>query len=229
MTTATTEGRRLLLTVNEEISFHVDPLSAVRGKQLTDLFVYAAQQRLSATASESMFIEAFGPANYSRATGLVVDRLREDAAGADVLTDSWAGDVHTVHDAKPSRSTAIYIGRPQEDEDPIFEALPLRQSEIESLCLCAFYWQTVVGMEAVQTFIEGGEGAAAHLKASSLYVTRGLLSLQPGSSNAVSELLTTAADSSPAPGTASSSASVLLPARRKPQDRKPKAGKNPRT
>lgn len=223
MTTATTEGRRLVLTVSEGIEFRVDPLAGRRGKELTELFVHATKGNLSKVASESMFIEALGAANYSAATGLIVERYRDDDDGNDVLTDQWFGREHRQLDATPTRRTVVFVAREPGADDPAWEVLPLRQEEIESLTLCAFYWQTVVGMEAVRAFIESGEGVAGVSKAAALYVTRGLFSPAGTSSSAVSELLTTAASSSPAPTIASSSGTVRLPAVRRPQDRRPKA------
>jgi len=41
----------------------------------------------------------------------------------------------------------------------------LRQAEAEAVLMPAFFWQTVLGMDGVRAYIEGGEGLSGTLKA----------------------------------------------------------------
>lgn len=54
--------------------------------------------------------------------------------------------------------------------------LELSQAETEGIIMPAFFWQTILGMDGVRAYIEGGEGLAGTLKASGALSTRlGLL------------------------------------------------------
>lgn len=52
----------------------------------------------------------------------------------------------------------------------------LSQSEGELIVMPAFFWQTILGMDGVAAYVEGGEGIAGTLKAQKALLTRlGLL------------------------------------------------------
>lgn len=219
MTTATTEGRRLVLSIEGvDEPFRVDPLSARRGKWLTERFLEAAVGRTTAAVAEAVFIESFGPANYSRMTGAYVDEFTDAGIYVTTWNPTGSDERHDLEREAPAADAdpltiARFIAR-----DPIAPELPLdgeaiRQEECEALCLCAFYWQTVVGMEAVTVFLESGEGTDGSLKALGLLQIRLGLSVNRSSSSPVMErLIAQQASSSPTPGTGNSSATVRLPA-----------------
>jgi len=54
--------------------------------------------------------------------------------------------------------------------------LELSQAEAEQILMPAFFWQTILGMDGIRLYIEGGEGLAGTLKAAGALSTRlGLL------------------------------------------------------
>jgi hypothetical protein len=139
MTTATPDGRRLRLHVADGIDdFLVDPVSAKRGLALSEAFVNASLSRfqndiglkpLSVQEMERIFVEALGVDNYERMAGVLVDPATFDR----------------IPELDP------------EDPDyrPEPEGEPMRHEEQQEICLAAFYWQSVVGMDAVQILLSG--------------------------------------------------------------------------
>lgn len=190
MTTATTEGRQLVLTVDGiDEPFIVDPIPARRGYTLTDTFMRVSLHKVPGiktqygrAESESVFMESIGPENYSRISGLYVDLVEFDAetgeAGQVLATftpdgGSWEDPDHkSIH--YYTATGALFMARPENPAagEEYLDVESLRQEQAESLTLCAFYWQTVVGMEAVNAFIESGEDTMASVKALSLLMTR---------------------------------------------------------
>jgi len=70
-----------------------------------------------------------------------------------------------------------WVPRP-EPEQTNFNRLgmELSQEEAELIIMPAFFWQTILGMDGVKAYIEGGEGLAGTLKASGALTARlGLL------------------------------------------------------
>ena len=180
--TATERGRDLVLTV-EGIAdeFVVHPLPARRGRYLTEQFIRASLGQSSAQSSEALFVESLGPALYSLLAGLYVDEY--DTAGeyvathsptAQIVAEGLRGSVCTPTDLR-------YGTRDPIEGEPELNPPALRQEEVEALALAAFYWQTVVGMEAVTRFVEAGGGQAGSLKALSLLQIRLGLSNPRGS------------------------------------------------
>lgn len=181
MTTATTEGRRLVLSVEGiDAPFYVDPLSGKRGHYLTQEFVGAMLGKRTPAGGEAIFIECFGAANYARMTGSHVDQFTD--AGEYVQTFSPEGEVSKVEGdpppalAFPNRDD-LFARYTHRDANPDWgevegDGEPIRQEECESLTLCALYWQTVVGMEAVRVFLSSGEGTTGSLKALALLTAR---------------------------------------------------------
>lgn len=227
MTKATTEGRQLVLTVEGvDTPFRVDPLPAKRGKALTELFLAAALGQLSGVVAEAIFIESIGPSNYSRMSGLYVDEY-DRVTGAYLRT--WDPEGSKVHsEFLENESEASFMGRDRVEalDEPDLDGEPIRQEEAEALCLAAFYWQTVVGMEAVSAFINAGEGTEGSLKALSLLQVR--MGLSPSTTsrssvleNAIQQQAASKATSTPQVG----KKSVRLPAdRQKPRNGKKKSG-----
>lgn len=229
MTTATTEGRRLVLRVDGiDEPFLVDPLPAKRGRALTELFARASRSKITGEELpemdlETIFIESLGPANYSRMTGLYVDEF--DAEGDYVRTHTqFAAEVLPSH--ADMMGTARFIARERMAGEAELDGEPIRQEECESLALCAFYWQSVVGIEAVNAFIGAGEGLEGSLKALNLLSIRIGISPSTNSSSQVMESLIQEESSRGTNGTSNSSGSVRLPANKRsfmqnPMKRKP--------
>lgn len=165
MTTATQDGRRLRLEVDGiDEPFYIDPLPARRGRALTALFLDSALGRAHPLETQAIFIEAIGAANFVRLHGTVVDTY--DDAGHYVDTVGAGGARYidkTVWEGLPEGAPPglLFVAR----DDGTITGEPIRQEEGESLCIAAFYWQTVAGMEAVNEFIGGGEGSVGSLKA----------------------------------------------------------------
>lgn len=70
-----------------------------------------------------------------------------------------------------------WVPRP-DDEQVNFNriGMELSQEESELIIMPAFFWQTILGMDGVRAYIEGGEGLAGTLKASGALTARlGLL------------------------------------------------------
>lgn len=57
----------------------------------------------------------------------------------------------------------------------------LSQAEAEAILLPAFFWQTLLGMDGVKAYIEGGEGLSGTLKATGALSRRLALSARPTS------------------------------------------------
>jgi hypothetical protein len=216
VTRAVQQGRQLALYVDGiDEPFLVDPIPAKRGRALTEAFVAIAMGAPRDDAmSESLFIESLNARNYSRAVGGYVDEF--DAAGAYVTTWSPDGAVRRVELAD-AVSPVRFLAREAIDEygEADVDGEAIRQEEAESLSLCAFYWQSVVGIEAVNTFLESGEGTAASLKALNLLLIRIGRSPSRNSLQAVTESLTQQDDSEETTDTGSSSSSVPLPANKR--------------
>lgn len=190
----------------------VDPLSARRGRMLTEEFLQAALGQRDIQQAEEIFIECFGPANYSRAAGSFVDEFNP-ATGEHVRTWGPDGEIDGPR-AEDLEVPGLRFGV-REGDGP--EVDPIRQEEIEALALCAFYWQTVVGMEAVQAFIAEGEGTTGSLKALALLQTRlGLSTSVNSRSRGMESLIQRQDDSAATTGTGNSFATVRLPADRRP-------------
>ena len=217
MTKATTEGRQLVLTVEGiDTPFRVDPLPAKRGKYLTEQFILVSLGQGTIQAGESIFIESFGPANYSRMSGLYVDEFDRDGA----YLQTWGPDgTHTIDWAEAKFPDGFtpgkFLARDEIlDEEPL-DGEPIREEEGQSLALCAFYWQSIVGMEAVKAFIEEGEGTTGSLKALGLLRIRLGASLQQSLSSMATENSTQQATSSKTSDTGNLSATVRLPANKR--------------
>lgn len=186
MTKATPDGRRLRLDVDGiDEPFYIDPLPARRGRILTGMFLDAALGRAHPLEAQAIFIEAIGPANFVRLNGSFVDRYDdagdyvETTTPDGVIVDRGAPPPHIPDGVPPG---TLYLAR----DDGTIDGEPIRQEEGEALCIAAFYWQTVAGMEAVNEFIGGGEGSVGSLKALNVLTFR--LGLSPSRTSHNSEL-----------------------------------------
>lgn len=152
MITATPDGRRLRIHVIQDVAdtaadsgvddILVAPLSAKRGVQLSRLYVAQALGTVTdlgvdapgPEATESTFIEAVGPENYGRIAGAIV-----------VPTDP---DSDLYKQGIRYRAYENYDGVEAPDGDP------LRHEEIQQILQAAFFWQSVVGIEGVNAYLE---------------------------------------------------------------------------
>lgn len=224
MTTAIAEGRRLRLEVDGiEEPFLVDPLPARRGRALTDEFIRAAIGARTIAGSEAIFIESIGPLNYIRISGNYVDEFDTDG----VYLRTWTPDGETVREdlvgtegpiARPDGALdtdgakfAKFAEREALPGEATIQGEAIRQEEGEQLALSAFYWQTVVGMEAVAAFLGENGGTAGSLKALALLQTRLGLSPTVTSRSRGMESLIAEGASSQTSDTPTSSGSVHLP------------------
>ena len=193
MTTATTEGRRLRLDVDGiDEPILIDPISAKRGRYLTRRYLSASLNSLTIEQVEGIWIEALGPQNYSNLFGVFVERVSDDDGD-----DGWR--------ARPAAEGEI---------EP--EGLPIRQEEGETLCMAAFLWNSILGMEGVNAYLSE-EGTAGILKINALLTLRLGLSPTPTSrSGALENLIQSQASTPSIPTTtAPSSTTERLPAKRR--------------
>lgn len=70
-----------------------------------------------------------------------------------------------------------WVPRPEAEQTNFNRmGMELSQEESELIIMPAFFWQTVLGMDGVKAYLEGGEGLAGTLKASGALTARlGLL------------------------------------------------------
>ncbi|MFC0681302.1 hypothetical protein ACFFGH_26015 [Lysobacter korlensis] len=139
--------------------FLVEPLSAKRGRALTWSFIELAAGFTGTSTSEELFAEAIGAANYALITGEHVQEF--DEGGRYIRT--WMSETLMVEPpgdippAAPGQRLRV-IASPWED-------IGLRAEEVEALCLSAFYWQSVGGLKAVDSYLEAGAGRAGTVAA----------------------------------------------------------------
>lgn len=226
MTNAEEVGRKLHLTIDESIPpFIVDPIPAKRGKYLTERFILASTGGATGAAISAVFIEALGPINYCRLTGMYVDLVR--LVGEDMTPEilaTWDDEEQSLGDPADTlgylTDGAVFIDREKRAGEPELTGTPIRQEEGESICYASFLWQTVIGMEGVNVFLAGGEGTEGSLKAIRLLQIRLGLFPSPSSSQEATENSTPTGVSSRTLDTARSSGSVRLPADHKPPRRR---------
>ena len=70
-----------------------------------------------------------------------------------------------------------WVPRPESEQTNFNRiGMELSQDEAELIIMPAFFWQTILGMDGVKAYIQGGEGLAGTLKASGALTARlGLL------------------------------------------------------
>lgn len=152
MITATPDGRRLRIHVLQDADdtaagsgitdVLVDPLPAKRGVLLSRLYVAQALATVpdlgvevpTGEALESLFIEAIGAENYGRITGTIV-------VPQDPGSEQYAAGVRF-------RTFDEFEGQLAPDGEP------LRHTEIQQILQAAFFWQSVVGIDGVNAYLE---------------------------------------------------------------------------
>ncbi|WP_350351877.1 hypothetical protein ABS642_00750 [Microbacterium sp. A8/3-1] len=66
-----------------------------------------------------------------------------------------------------------WVPRPEAEQTNFSRiGMELSQEESELIIMPAFFWQTILGMDGVKAYIQGGEGLAGTLKASSALTAR---------------------------------------------------------
>ncbi|TFC92039.1 MULTISPECIES: hypothetical protein [Cryobacterium] len=106
--------------------------------------------------------------------------------------------------------------------DRVRDELTLHEGE--SVLLAAFYWQTVLGMDGVNAYLNAGEGLAGAKKALELLILAlGISPTQTAPSGVLESLIPKLA---PTPPTGRATTTLdKLPAAKRSQPRKPKTGK----
>lgn len=217
MITATPDGRRLRIHVvqdAEELAagsaiddFIVDPLPAKRGMFLSRQFVAMSLGTIpnlgvepaDPAAMESLLIESMGATNYERLAGTIVvpvDDAEQNARGIRFL------------------EYERYEGRTATDGEP------LRQEEVRQVMLAAFYWQSVLGIDGVNAFLEQPELAGG--KVLGLLLTALGIQLSRTSHSSESENQTPQADTRSTSTPTGTSRSVVLPPVLSPNAANPK-------
>lgn len=206
MITATPDGRSLRIRVTDPENpaagsavddIIVDPLPAKRGVQLSRLYVTQALGTIpelgvetpTSEGLESVFIEAVGPDNYARIAGAIVVATEEGSA---------------VRDAG-----VRYLAYEEHDGQVAPDGEPLRHEEIQNILQAAFFWQSVVGIDGVNAYLENSDLTSG--KALGLLLTALGIQLSRTSRSSESENQTPQAGT---PGTSTptgTSSSVVLP------------------
>lgn len=66
-----------------------------------------------------------------------------------------------------------WVPRPEAEQTNFNRiGMELSQEESELIIMPAFFWQTILGMDGVKAYVQGGEGLAGTLKASSALTAR---------------------------------------------------------
>lgn len=108
--------------------------------------------------------------------GLQITDTYLNASSGNVTPDEWADSlIMAVDGARQNAITGRWEPVP-EGERTNFDRInhELSQTESEGILMPAFFWQTILGVDGVNAYIEGGEGLSGTLKAA------GALSLRLG-------------------------------------------------
>lgn len=101
-----------------------------------------------------------------RAGVQITDTYLAVSAGSDRAKEMTEALQIAVDGARQNAITGRWEPRP-DDEQTNFNriGLELSQDEAESILMPAFFWQTILGLDGVKVYLEGGEGLAGTLKA----------------------------------------------------------------
>ncbi|WP_295851173.1 hypothetical protein [uncultured Microbacterium sp.] len=101
-----------------------------------------------------------------RAGVQITDTYLAVSAGSDRAKEMTEALQIAVDGARQNALTGRWEPRP-DDEQTNFNriGLELSQDEAESILMPAFFWQTILGLDGVKVYLEGGEGLAGTLKA----------------------------------------------------------------
>lgn len=92
--------------------------------------------------------------------------LQSMTGGADGVELSNAL-IMAVDGARQNAITGVWEPVPEEQQTNFIRlGMELSQTEQEAILMPAFFWQTILGLDGVKAYIEGGEGLAGTLKAS---------------------------------------------------------------
>lgn len=112
----------------------------------------------------------------------ITDTYLHTAAGADRAKEMTDALIIAVDGARQNAVTGRWEPVPEEQQVNFTRiGLELSQDEAESILMPAFFWQTILGLDGVKAYIEGGEGLAGTLKASGALSSRLGLLLRPTS------------------------------------------------
>lgn len=101
-----------------------------------------------------------------RAGVQITDTYLAVSAGSDRAKEMTEALQMAVDGGRQNAITGRWEPVPDEDQTNFNRiGLELSQDEAESILMPAFFWQTVLGLDGVKVYIEGGEGLAGTLKA----------------------------------------------------------------
>ncbi|MDR6867533.1 hypothetical protein J2Y69_002137 [Microbacterium resistens] len=110
--------------------------------------------------------------------GLQITDTYLNVVAGSVPAEEWANAlIIAVDGARQSPETGRWEPVPEEQQTNFTRiGLELSQEESEGIIMPAFFWQTILGMDGVRAYIEGGEGLPGTLKAGGALTARlGLL------------------------------------------------------
>jgi hypothetical protein len=121
-----------------------------------------------------------------RAGVQITDTYLQVSAGANRAQEMTAALQMAVDGARRNAATGRWEPVP-DDEQVNFNRIgdELSQNEAEAILMPAFFWQTVLGLDGVKAYIEGGEGLSGTLKATGALSRRLGLLVQPTSPSSV--------------------------------------------
>lgn len=102
-----------------------------------------------------------------RAGVQITDTYLRSGAGRASAKEFSDALIMAVDGARQNAITGLWEPVPEEEQHNFARiGDELSQSEGELVIMPAFFWQTILGMDGVSAYIEGGEGLAGTLKAS---------------------------------------------------------------
>lgn len=102
-----------------------------------------------------------------RAGVQITDTFLASSGGTASAESLQAALIMAVDGARHNAITGRWEPVPEEEQTNFNRiGTELSQDESEGIIMPAFFWQTVLGLDGVKAYIEGGEGLAGTLKAS---------------------------------------------------------------
>lgn len=112
-----------------------------------------------------------------RAGIAITDTYLTSSAGLTSAEDFSNALIMAVDGARQNAITGVWEPVPEAEQTNYARiGAELSQAESEGILMPAFFWQTILGVEGVNAYIDGGEGLAGTLKAAGALTARlGLL------------------------------------------------------
>lgn len=117
-----------------------------------------------------------------RAGEQVTNTFLQTGAGANRAKEMTDALIMSVDGARQNALTGLWEPLPVEEQANFNRiGMELAQAEAEAILMPAFFWQTILGMDGVKAYLEGGEGLSGTLKAMEALSRRLGLLLRPTS------------------------------------------------